>query len=184
MRSCHRAVLSSVAMLLLSVTSGATPPFTNQWGPFTGRVVEAETGQPIPGAIFVVIWLRNMTLPFHDVQRFNDARAAVADAGGSFEIPERNRPFLSSFVEPPNLICVAPGYAPFEDVGAQHAPMHIPLTPLPLSRRGPSASWTETLGLIPEGRRTELGEIINARRRELGLASIDFGAGNLERGRK
>jgi hypothetical protein len=53
-------------VLLLGIFSTpyfADEPFTNQWGPFAGTVTDYETGEPIPGAIFVVVWLRN-TFPF------------------------------------------------------------------------------------------------------------------------
>ena len=50
-----------------------------QWGPFRGRMVDAETGAPIPGAHFMVSWERDYPNPVHWTQRFYDAQEAVTD---------------------------------------------------------------------------------------------------------
>jgi hypothetical protein len=55
-----RALLSVAALALgvgFNVPSGlAGEPYENQWGPFYGTVVEAESSRPVTGAVIVVIW--------------------------------------------------------------------------------------------------------------------------------
>lgn len=80
-----------------------------QWGPFRGRMVDAETGAPIPGAHFMVSWERDYPNPVHWTQRFYDAQEAVTDADGRFEILRRRR-FLTLLVSEPRFGAFAPGY--------------------------------------------------------------------------
>lgn len=79
-----------------------------QWGPFRGHVVDAETGQPIAGAPVMVQWIRDAP-SLHSGQRFYDAQEAVTDAEGNFEIPRRTRVF-TAFVTGPGFSVFAPGY--------------------------------------------------------------------------
>jgi hypothetical protein len=79
-----------------------------QWGPFRGRVVDAETRMPIAGAHVMVLWIREPP-SLHFSQSFYDAQETTTDAGGRFEIP-RQRRFLTAFVEPPEVSVFAPGY--------------------------------------------------------------------------
>lgn len=72
-----------------------------QWGPFRGRVVDADTGEPIPGAVAVVIWLRVIPTPVQAHHEFFDARMAVSGRDGTFEIPRRSPPWLAFTIEPP-----------------------------------------------------------------------------------
>lgn len=164
-------------LVFYAAPSWADHPFTNKWGPFTGTIVDAETDKPIPGAIFVVMWIRNMPL---GPQRFNDARAAVTDEAGRFALPERPAPFWGRGVDPPGLFFLAPGYAAFYDVGAQHKPMRVRLKSLLPGRGHSAASWTEPLGMIPYSDRVRLERSINERRQQLGLPMVDFAVGHLE----
>ena len=80
-----------------------------QWGPFRGRIVDAETGAPIAGAHFMVYWERDHPNPIHWTQGFYDAQEAVTDADGRFEIPHERR-FFTLLVNTPRFAAFAPGY--------------------------------------------------------------------------
>ena len=60
------------AWVALSTSSQclAGQPYENQWGPFTGTVVDASTGAPIPGAVFTVYWMETIPYPVHSYERF------------------------------------------------------------------------------------------------------------------
>jgi hypothetical protein len=81
-----------------------------QWGPFRGRVVDADTGEPIPGAVAVVIWLRVIPTPIQAHHEFFDARMAVSGRDGTFEIPRRSPPWFAFTIEPPLFDYYVPGY--------------------------------------------------------------------------
>ena len=111
------AVLSRAALWLsvLVVASGCRGG-AEQWGPFRGQVVDAETGMPISGANVMVAWDRDNPNPVHWTQRFHDAHETVTDASGRFEIP-RERRLPSILVQGPRFGVFAPGYvAEAEDV--------------------------------------------------------------------
>ena len=103
------AVLSRALPLVLvfmTLTGCRTGP--EQWGPFRGQVVDAETGTPIPGAHVMVLWIREPP-NFHFTQWFYDAQETVTDASGRFEILHRAR-VLTAFVIEPGVSVFAPGY--------------------------------------------------------------------------
>jgi hypothetical protein len=82
----------------------------DQWGPFRGRIVDAETGAPISGAHFMVSWERSQPNAVHWTQSFYDAQETITDAEGRFEIP-RQRRFFTLLVSRPAFDAFAPGYA-------------------------------------------------------------------------
>ncbi len=174
------------AVILMAVVRAASPclgrpPFENQWGPFTGTVVDAATGQPIPGAVFTVIWMKVIPFPFQGIERFFDARVAVADEHGHFDIPRRSWPFLLlGGVKTPYLSCVAPGYAPFQTVGAQNAPVSATMRALSAEKRRSVWSDDPVLGSIPKAKCSELEGPINQRRQQMRLPAIGFCSGNIE----
>src|SRR5687768_16042191 len=54
-----RSVSGRIACLLLVfVATAGCRSGPEQWGPFRGQMVDAETGAPIPGAHFMVSWER------------------------------------------------------------------------------------------------------------------------------
>jgi hypothetical protein len=173
-----------ITAALLALAMGAAPcparqPFENQWGPFTGTVVDAATGQPIPGAVFTVIWVKEISFPFQAIERFFDARVAVADEHGRFEIPRRSRPFLFlGVVKPPYLSCIAPWHAPYQRVGAEDGPISVRLVPfLSAEDRKRVGSCGSFPGTIPHEKRLQFEQMINEKRRQMGLQPISFAAG-------
>ena len=99
----------AVWVLLLCAATAGCRFGAEQWGPFRGRMVDAETGAPIPGAHFMVSWERDLPNPVHWTQSFYDAQEAVTDADGWFEIP-RQRRFFTLLVSSPRFDAFAPGY--------------------------------------------------------------------------
>lgn len=172
----------ATALVFALIIAGASSPclgrepYENQWGPFVGRVVDASTGKPIPGAVFVAMWLRRGPLP---PRTFFDARVAVADADGRFELARRDAPNLSQSIDPPSLDWVAPGYGWHHEVGAQNLPMAIQLQPL--RKEELVKSLDPLLGTIPRDHCKPLQNLINDSRRQLGLRTIAFCSGNIEK---
>lgn len=82
-----------------------------KWGPFRGRVVDLETGQPIAGAVILVVWWEAVFSPLgHPTEKFYDAREAVTDAEGRFEVPRLSVPFWELGIQAPQITIFAPGY--------------------------------------------------------------------------
>jgi hypothetical protein len=131
------AVLSRAALLLLVLlATGGCRGGAEQWGPFRGQVVDAETGQPISGAHVMVAWERDNPNPVHWTQSFHDAHETVTDASGRFEIP-RERRLPSILVRGPRFAAFAPGYvAEAEDVTPPGGRPYVDATILRMRRLG------------------------------------------------
>jgi hypothetical protein len=144
------------------------------WGPFRGQVVDAETGTPIAGAVVLVVWWEADPTPVQTRQKFYDAREAVTDADGRFELPRLSPPFFTFRISDPRFTYFAPGYVIDKVVvdppdGERFvAPTVIQMRRLgtreELLRKSRSTSTGIPLSKIPR-----LLEAINAERRMLGL---------------
>jgi hypothetical protein len=58
-------------------------------GPYRGRVVDAETKEPIAGAAVVAVWMRDKVYPFHSTSVFYGAREVLTGKDGQFTIDGR-----------------------------------------------------------------------------------------------
>ena len=77
-----------IVALLFIPTSGCYAK-----GPWRGKVVDAETKQPIEGAAVVAVWIRETGTPAGTDTGFVDAAETLTDKTGDFEIPSKR--FLS-----------------------------------------------------------------------------------------
>jgi hypothetical protein len=55
-------------------------------GPYKGRVVDAETGNPIEGVVVLGVWYKVAATPAGGVSSYYDAAETVTDKNGDFEI--------------------------------------------------------------------------------------------------
>jgi hypothetical protein len=81
-----------------------------KWGPFRGKVVDEETGHPIPGAVILMIWYKLVYAVVETKMEFYDAREAVTGPEGTFEIPRLSPPFFTFRFDRPHWTLFAPGY--------------------------------------------------------------------------
>src|SRR5687767_716013 len=65
-------------------------------GPYHGKVIDAETGAPIPGVVVLAMWYHHFPSPAGGMQRFYDAREVVTDANGDFIMPGMGLRILST----------------------------------------------------------------------------------------
>jgi hypothetical protein len=81
-------------------------------GPWRGRVVDAETGQPIAGVVVVAVWEKVSPGIIHPRREFHDVDELVTDAEGRFVVPTRSRKTLNPFVgyDGPKLTMFKGGY--------------------------------------------------------------------------
>ncbi len=122
----RRGLSLSVSFLLLAVLGLASDieaqrkwksPFEGEkWGPFRGQLIDVETGQPIAGAVILVVWWEAVFTPIQTNREFYDAREAVTDADGRFEVPRYAPPFFTFRFFRPDIIYFAPGYAAHSEV--------------------------------------------------------------------
>jgi len=166
-------IVAGILGVIIALPGGGDLP-DPKWGPFRGRVVDADTGRPIVGATALVVWL--WTPPGRSAPSFYDSRAAVTASDGQFEVPKRTPTLLGPLIDDPLIEYGAPGYALTRVVTAAdglevaHLTRLDRLTASELSRhrvRRGHAGW------IPDGARNALMQVVNGERRRLGLGPVD-----------
>jgi len=100
----------SLICLLLSTTTGCYAH-----GPWRGKVIDAETKQPIEGAAVVAVWEKNLRGPAGMDTRFLDARETLTDKEGKFEIPSFRALdiFFVREITGPKFTIFKPGYGSY-----------------------------------------------------------------------
>jgi hypothetical protein len=63
-----------LVLCLLATASAGAAEDHDRWGPFRGRIIDADSGAPVPGAVIYVIWKEvtlNPSRPYHDGREIN-----------------------------------------------------------------------------------------------------------------
>lgn len=91
-------------------------------GTYKGKVIDADTGEPIEGAVVAGVWELNLLyLKLSDpLPRFCDAKEAVTNKNGEFVVPKASCVHLWPFgrIERPSFIVFKPGYLAYPPLGA------------------------------------------------------------------
>ncbi len=105
---------ASVLVVIAGIASCALSPGSASAGPYRGRVIDAETKEPLVGAVVLVYWNLFALVPGHP-ERFLDAEEALTDGRGEFSIGAHppSAPLPGTKVSEPHISILKPGYAPF-----------------------------------------------------------------------
>src|SRR4030043_303076 len=104
-RLCGVAVLN-ILMVLATFTCAYGIRYD---GPYSGRVIDADTGAPVEGVVVLGVWNTEQITPGGAVHNFHDARETVTDKNGEFEIPGKGLMLLSN-VTPMDVLIFKAGY--------------------------------------------------------------------------
>lgn len=164
-------VMALLALLFAAAPWGSAVAADEKWGPFRGRIIDIDTGQPIAGAVAIAVWLQNIPTPVHGNLDYHDARVAVTDANGEFEIPRLPPPFFSARIEMPRFDYSAPGYVLWNPEAVWRRPGVAHMRKLATLRHEEQfrVRGTGQAGMIPLEKETELLAAVNAERRRMGL---------------
>jgi hypothetical protein len=183
----RRAPLLFLTVMVASLTAGCLPGYlVYPSGPYRGRVVDAETKQPLAGAAVVAVWEREGAVlgPHGPSEEYYDAVEVVTDAQGEFTIPAQTHFTLIGRIREPKLSVYYPGYIPYPELGTQPQGEAVDLAyhrkvfeielPKAKSReeRGRHADRPVRLGDVPESKIPISMTLINKERQELGLRPI------------
>jgi hypothetical protein len=109
------SLLCASVLVLATSSCGAASPQA-KYGPYRGQLVDVETNKPIAGAAVIAIWWEAVFNPVQGKQEFYDAKEAVTDADGRFEIGRLDVPFYKLGVQPGQVSYFAPGYIPVQEI--------------------------------------------------------------------
>ncbi len=115
----------SIAFCALCVLTAVGPcTITHKYGPYQGKVVEVQSGDPVEGAYVMTAFYTEMYTFGGFVSEFVDLKDAVTDKNGAFII-EAYRAWAFRFLRRWNPGCYAtiykPGYEAFPSYGVQEA---------------------------------------------------------------
>ena len=191
-------ILMVSAFMLSSVSLFASSAnFYYSDGPWSGKIIDAETKEPIEGAVVLAVWEKIYASPTGNHSYFFDAVESVTDREGRFLIEEFKAinilPVLR-WLDGPWFTIFKPGYTPF---GASYDYFHkyFPNSHLKVDRnslselfkkgvtvellrlktreeRLMSLSEARPLGGVPDNKMPTLMDLINLERKELGLDPI------------
>ena len=99
--------------LVISATSCYGFALIRKDGPYEGRVIDVDTGEPIEGVVVLGDWSREHISPGGAVHTFYDATETVTDNNGEFRIEGMGLEILSN-VTPMDVLIFKAGYEYFE----------------------------------------------------------------------
>ena len=95
-------------ILLILLTSSCVSAVRYE-GPYKGRVIDADTGEPIEGVVILGVWNKEYPTPGGAVHKFHDARETKTDKNGEFSIQGMGVEILSNVI-PMDVLIFKAGY--------------------------------------------------------------------------
>jgi hypothetical protein len=113
-----RVFLSS--LLMGALTAGCMGHLAYYSASYRGKVVDADTKQPLLGAVVLAVWYREAALfgghgPAVD---YHDSLEVLTSEQGEFTIPKRNHFTWIGKIQEPEFIVYYPGYAYYPSLQA------------------------------------------------------------------
>jgi hypothetical protein len=125
-------ILAVVALLALFVLYKFVA-ITHEYGPYYGKVVDKETGEPIEGAVVLAVYYTETWWLTTEKSFYIDADEVLTDESGEYHIPANRlltfRP-LHWWNPYPQFTIFKPGYGAYPD-HKDVSPMYVPAGTLP-----------------------------------------------------
>lgn len=116
-----------------SLALASSASFYYSDGPWMGRVIDAETKEPIEGAVVLAVWNKVYASPTGRQHYFFEAKEVLTDKDGKFFIPKFSAlnflPIIRS-IEGPEFTIFKPGYTSFPGPGYNYFHKYFPRSPL------------------------------------------------------
>ncbi len=99
-------------LILLGVLLAPAPSLGIMLGPYTGKVIDSQTGEPIAGASVLLYWEKRIPAPpFRGESEVIAARLVYTDHKGDYEIPPVSADLgLMGYLEYTSVAIYEPGY--------------------------------------------------------------------------
>lgn len=152
---------------------------------YRGKVIDAETKEPLAGAVVLAIWYWEAPGLGHPAEGYHDALEVLTDAQGEFTVPAKTHLTAIGKIREPKLVIYYPGYGSFplyqvrpqddEEIAAayEHRLFHVELRKLKTRQeRIEHAGVPLYAGGVPERKMPNLIRLVNAERQALALKPI------------
>ncbi|MBI4685951.1 MAG: hypothetical protein HY755_12265 [Nitrospirae bacterium] len=196
-------------ILAVIIIFGVTPAFASSAtfyysdGPWSGKIIDAETKAPIEGVVVLAHWEKIYFTPAGRNSYFHNAVEVVTDRDGNFLMPKftaLNILPVIRVIEGPFFVIYKPGYAVFPPAGGEAFDKYFPNSPLKVDtdtmadffkkgivlelpklktreERLDAQSNALPIGGVPDKDMPALLNLINAERKSLGLEPIHIRGG-------
>lgn len=101
-------LLATSGIIFLAIVTASCYPVRYD-GPYKGRIVKAETGEPLEGVVVLGVWYKETVSPGGGVSSYYDAEETITDKDGEFEIQGKGLKIMSS-VGPMHVLIFKAGY--------------------------------------------------------------------------
>lgn len=111
MKYCELIRKFLFALIILFSATGCA--ITNKYDSYYGKIIDAETKEPIEGSVVLVVYKTEQYGPAGSIAHFEDAEETLTDKNGDFRIPaKRVNTFRlsSSWGKYPEIYIYKPGY--------------------------------------------------------------------------
>lgn len=183
MRLLYRFIVAATVVLL---PIGCAGHFLYSSGPFRGKVIDAETGQPLVGAVVLAIWYREVPVaPHGPATDYHDALEVLTDAQGEFRVPTRTHVTWIGRIREPVFVIYYPGYGYYptyqvrpraqeiaEAYEQREFTIELPRLTTQQDRILCAGLPIGVFGKIPTAHIPNLIRLVNAEREQLGLKPI------------
>ncbi len=99
--------ISLINIIGILVITGCAAAYVD--GPYEGRVIDADTGQPVEGVVVLGIWNTVIVTPGGGTHNFYDAQETVTDKNGDFKIKGLGLVIMSN-ISPLDVLIFKAGY--------------------------------------------------------------------------
>lgn len=108
------------SFLIVTSTTGCFGHLVYPSDTYQGKVIDAETKEPLVGAVVLAIWYREAPgLGGHGpVESYHDALEVLTDAQGEFTVPAKTHLTAIGKIREPKLVIYYPGYGFFPSLQA------------------------------------------------------------------
>ncbi len=103
-----KKIIGAVLSMFVILVYGCGP-LASYEGEHKGRVVDAETGEPLVGVVVLGIWQTETPTPGGAVHHFHDARETLTDKNGEFSLHGVGIRLLSNLL-PMDVLLLKTGY--------------------------------------------------------------------------
>jgi hypothetical protein len=87
------------------------PSFALSLGPYSGKVIDSQTGDPIQGASVFFFWEKQVLAPIHSYSEVIEAKRVFTEKNGNYRIPQIFPNLgLMAMLESTTVIIYQPGY--------------------------------------------------------------------------
>ena len=95
---------------------------------YRGKVLDAETGQPLEGAVVVIAWSKKPRIRMNGPEYFHSAKEGLTDARGEFSVdgsPGIDWNPFTYVVDNPAIAIYMPGYGPYPVGHVKETPLDV-----------------------------------------------------------